>query len=300
MSTGWTLGPLGGSATDLRNLGINIVDADGWDSMPGKRAANPEIAYNDGEYSDPRKWFSGRTLPLKFILLDQNTAGGVTHPYGAEGHLRENIDTLLGLLYARNNHLSLRKDVPAPVAVGGRHEREAVVEVIDLIPILEEHKLLREAIVQFRMVEGLWRQIETTGTAAPQKTAGLTGQTGTSHGFNVVTGGNAPVRGGISGAFEVIFTANSAITNPKLTVDSTGEFVQYSGTLTAGEILTFDIGQKTIVIDDSGTLARADSGKGVQHAWWLDLDPASTIAVTATIQAASNFDIEVKWYDRWL
>lgn len=301
MATGWKLGPLGGSLTDIRNLGINLLEVDGWDSFPAKRADNPEISYSDGAFSDPRKWYSGRELPLKVVLLDSDATGGVTHPEGREGHLRANIDTLLGLLNVRNNFLSLRKDVPAPASVGGRHEREAVCEVVNFFGVDQslDGGVPREGVVLFDMIEAFWRQIETTGTAAPQKTTGVAGVTTTSQGFNVVTGGNAPVRGGIAGAFEIEFTANSAITNPRLEVDATGEFISYAGTVPAGDSIIFDVGAKTLVIDDSGTLTRADSGRSTQHAWWIDLDPASTIAVTASVSVASDFDCDVRWYDRW-
>lgn len=300
-TTRWQLGPLGGTLTDVRNRGINIRDADGWDIFGEKRAANHRVAYNDGAFSDPRKWFNEKTLALKFILFDESAGGLVTHPEGIDGHLRENTDLLLGLLNERNNHLAVRKRVPAPATVGGWHWREAVAEVIAAAPVEEGAGAapVREIIVLFELLEGFWRQIEDTGAAAPRKSVGVTGVTTTSQGFNIVTGGNAPIRGGYAGAFEVEFTANSAITDPRLEVDATGEYIQYSGALTAGETITFDIGRKTLVIDDAGTLARADSGRSTQHAWWLDLDPASTIAVTASVQAVSDFDCEVRWYDRW-
>lgn len=122
-----------------------------------------------------------------------------------------------------------------------------------------------------------------------------------SEAFNIVTGGNAPIRpSNLAGAFEIVFTATAAITNPRFEVDATGEFIQYSGSLTVGEILTFDLGARTLVIDDAGTLTRADSGRSTQHAWWVDLDPDSTIPVTASVTSAANWNVEVKWYDRWL
>lgn len=288
MTTGWKL-----EGTDLRTLAYEIVDTSAWDSFPGKKAGNVPIAYSDTEHTDPRKWFAVRTLPLKVEFFRTNAAGNLPAG-GAFEAIQTNIDTFLGLLYKRNGLLDLRKTVPT--VGGGTHERQAMVEVVDFIPLEESLKMLREAIVQFRMPEVLWRQLETSGTHAPQKSAGLTGVTTTSANFNVVTGGNAPVRGGLEGAFEVVFDATSAITNPRIENALTGEFVQYAGTVAAGEQLVLDIGKKTAVVD--GT---TDVGGGVakQHAWWLDLDPGATTQLTASVSVASDFDVTVKWYDRW-
>jgi hypothetical protein len=170
-------------------------------------------------------------------------------------------------------------------------------EVVDFVPIREKFGQLREAMVIFRNVEGLWRQIETTGADAPQKSVALTGITGTSQAVNIAVGGNAPVRGGLAGAFEIQFDANSDIINPRLETDVNGEFVQYSGTLAAGESLVIDVGQQNAVID--GTV-RADSGMLSGHAWMMELDPGGTTACTASVSSASDYDLTVRWYDRWI
>ena len=288
MTTAWTLDSL-----DLRTLALNIEDASGWDSFTARRAGNKEIAYRDGEFSDPRKFFGPKEILLKMVFMNTNAAGVVTSSRAE--HLRQNIDTFLGALYKRNGFLDLRKTVPT--IGGGTHQRSAMVEVLNFTPITEKSKQFRSAMVIFRNVEGLWRQIETTGGSAPQKESALTGITGASQAINVVTGGNAPVRGGLPGAFEIEFEANSDIVNPRFEVDATGEFVQYSGTVSAGESLVIDVGQQTGTID--GTL-RADAGLISGHAWMLDLDPASTVACTASVSPASDYDLTVRWYDRWL
>jgi hypothetical protein len=296
MATAWRLGTLGGSTwLDLRTLAINIRDAGSWDGFSAKRSGNQEVAYRDGEFSDPRKWFRAKEIPLKMLLLDRDASGLVTNPEGAEGHLRENLDAWMGALYKRNSFLDLQKYVPAPG--GGFHWRSAACEVVDFFPIEDENKIVRECITTFRMVEGLWRQYETTGTAAPQKSVSVANVTTTTQAVNVPVGGNAPVRGGLAGAFEIEFEANSAITNPRFETDANGEFVQYSGSLSAGEVLVIDVGQQTATID--GT-TRADAGLTSGHAWMIDLDPDGTTACTASVSSASDFDIAVRWYDRWL
>jgi len=296
MATAWRLGTLGGSTwLDLRTLAINIRDAGSWDGFAAKRAGNVEVAYNDGEFSDPRKWFRAKEIPLKMVLLDRDENGTVTHVEGAEGHLRENLDTWMAALYQRNSFLDLQKYVPT--VGGGYHWRSAACEVVDFFPFEDENKIVRECITTFRMVEGLWRQYELTGTDAPQKSTTVAGITGTSQAVNVTTGGNAPVRGGLSGAFEIEFDATTAITNPRFETDVNGEFVQYSGVVDAGETLLIDIGTQTATID--GT-TRADAGLISGHAWMIDLDPATTTACTASVSSASNYDVTVRWYDRWL
>ena len=287
MATGWKIDSL-----DLRTLAHNVSDASGWDGFPKKRSGNREIAYRDGEFSNPRKWFGPKELLLNVVLLDTNASGVVVSSRAQ--HLRENLDALLGALYKRNGFLDVRKTVAFS---GGTHERSAMCEVIDAIEVSESFGLVREMALRFRMVEGLWRQIETAGADAPQKSVALTGITGTSQAVNVVTGGNAPVRGGLAGALEIEFEANSDIINPRFETDVQGEFVQYSGTLSAGESFVIDIGQQQAVID--GT-TRADSGMLSGNAWMIDFDPDTTTACTATVSSASNYDLTVRWYDRWL
>jgi len=288
MSTPWTL-----EGTDLRTLAFNIGSTSGWDAFPSKRSGDLEIAFMDAVLTDPRKWIQAREIPLELEMFRTNASGGVPAGGAAEA-LRTNIDTLLGLLYKRNGYLDLRQTVPT--VGGGTHARSAQVEVNDFIPLEEDKKMLRKALINFKMVEGLWRQIETAGGGVPQKTAGKTGITAATDNFNVITGGNAPVRGGVLGAFTVEFIATAGITNPRFEVLATGEFVQYSGSLTAGQSIVFDVGRKTAVID--GTI---DAGGGITkaHAWWLDLDPASTTQIDVSVSVASNFDVEVLWYDRW-
>ncbi len=275
-------------------MAVNITEASGWDGFPRKRAGNLETAYNDGEFSDPRKWFGPREVALDLVFLDTDSAGQITHPEGAEGHLRTNVDTFLGKLYKRNGFLDLRKTVPT--VGGGTHQRSLMCEVLDFFPIEESNKIIREATVVFRGVEGLWRQIETTGAEAPQKSVTVAGITGTSQAVNITTGGNAPVRGGLAAAFTIEFDVTTAITNPRLEVDATGEYVQYSGTVATGEVLLIDVGPKTAVIN---TTTRADAGLISGQAWMIDLDPASTTACTAS-STAGNYDVTVRWYDRWI
>lgn len=288
MSTGWTL-----EGIDLRTLAINIGSTAGWDAFPSKRAGDLEIAFMDAVLTDPRKWIQAREIPLEIELFRTNASGGLPVGGAAEA-LRTNIDTLLGLLYKRNGYLDLRQTVPT--VGGGTHDRSAQVEVNDFIALEEDKKMLRKALINFKMVEGLWRQIETTGGGVPQKTAGLTNVTTATANFNVITGGNAPVRGGLRDAFVVKFTANSGIINPRFEVLATGEFVQYSGSLTAAQVIVFDIGRKTAVID--GTI-NAGGGITKGHAWWLDLDPASTTQIDVSVSVASDFDVEMLFYDRW-
>jgi len=285
--TGWSLEGL-----DLRTLALNIEDTAGWDMFPPKRSGNVAIAYWDGEFSDPRKWFEASEVLLKIVFMDTNASGAVTSSRAQ--HLRENIDTFLGKLYKRDGFLDLRKTVAYS---GGTHQRQAMCEVLNAVPLGDRHNRWRETAVIFRNVEGLWRQIETTGSDAPQKSVSVAGITNTSQAVSVVTGGNAPVRGGLAGAFEIQFDANSDIINPRFEVDATGEFVQYSGTVDAGSSLVIDIGTKTATIDST---TRADSGMLSGHAWMIDLDPASTTPCTASVSSASDYDVTVRWYDRWL
>jgi hypothetical protein len=294
MSTGFKLGPLGGTLTDVRTQAFNLTTTTGWDGSARKKGRNVDVKYNDGELSDPRKWYGPRIIPLRFIIFDTNAAGGTDHPGGPEGHLRENMDALNGLLYARDSLLELEMTVPGTRAQSGAPtQRAAVVEHLDTIDFEEDFTTLRTGVILLRNVEGFWRE-------KPQATQTEAGVTTASHGFNIVTGGNRPVRPtNVAGSFEIEWTANAALANPRYELDTEENFVQYGGNLALNDVLLIDVGKRTGVLNPAGAATRVDSGLTFGHAWWIDLDPNTTTAVTTTVTLASDYDVETRWYNRW-
>jgi len=281
--TTWTV-----DGTSLRNLAYNIESADGWDAYPGKRSSNPNIAFVQGEFSDPMKWYMSRDISLKLVVFDQSTGGGTGHPGGPRGQLQENVDTLLGLFYARDSLLDLRR--MQANSAGSLIERQARVEVVDAFAVESTRRgdPMRTMVVQLRMPYPLWWELPL----ATQTEANITT---TSNGFNIVAGGNAPASDMV-----VTFDATAAITDPRIEVDSTAEFVQYAGTVAAGSLLILDMHNRTAVLDDQvGGVLKADGGITFGHAWWMQIEPNATTAMTSTVQSASDYDLLIDRYDEW-
>lgn len=268
--------------TDLRNLATNIRTLNGWDSWPGRRGRNFEVPYIHGESSVARKFVPARDLALTMVILPSNAAGIVTTDPAS--HVQENVDTLLSLLWKPNSLLTVTRTMPDGTT------RTIDAEAIDASEIVKGKGAIdREFIIRLRLPDPFWR---VTSPNSPTNQNVLN----TSTGFNVTTLGNAPIADAV-----VRFTANgSSVQNPKIEWTPPGftdpEFLQYSGTIAAGDWVEFDCGRR-IAVTDTG--ARADVGVRFSYPWWLELDPASTIAMTATCTASSDWDVDITWNDKY-
>lgn len=276
MPTGWKI-----DGTDLRTLATNIRTVDGWDSWPGRRGRNFDVPYVHGESSVSRKFLPAKDISLAMTILPSNPAGAVTK--APDAHVQENLDTLLGLLWKPVGLLTVERRMPDFTV------RTARAEAIDLAEIRRGRGPVdREFLLRLRLPDPLWRQTSENSPTSQQVLS-------TSQGFNVVTGGNGPI-----GDAVVRFAATAAVSNPRLewTPPETGnpEYVQYSGTIGAGDYLDIYCGRRIAVFDDG---SRGDAGLRFAHPWLIELPPATTVPMTATCSSATDWTVTVTWDDRW-
>jgi hypothetical protein len=284
MATPWTL-----QALDLRTPAFNLIVSDDWDTFAGKKGNNVDVAFVPGDFSDPVKFLKSKEWALHVMVGGLSAAGTITHPAGSPGHLRDNVDQLMALL-AGNSLLDLRRTV-TDVGAATTHERQALVECLDAVPVKSPYGpgAFRSFVLDWKQPWPYWRQMA-------QKTDTEAGITTTSHVYSIATGGNADIYDA-----EIDFSATSSILNPRLTVTSTGQYIQYSGTVGAGMVLTVKLPNERRGMTATLDGLKADAGLSRGFAWGLFLPSASpTLSLTATVSGASNYDIDIRWYDQWL
>lgn len=200
MSTGWTI-----AGTDMRTLAYEVLSVDGWDGWPGKRGSQIEVPYRHGAVTVPKKFYQPREFSLAIAILATNASGGVTHPEGALGHIRQNTDTLMGLLHS-DSLLTVTQTVPD--AGGGTQTRSILCEVLDVIPVTQLKGIARQMVIRFRAPDPFWRNSQVSDLA-------------NSGSFSVTPGGNAPVAD-----WRIVFKSG---TGQRLTWSTPGTYVEMSG-----------------------------------------------------------------------
>lgn len=270
--TGFTI-----NGTDIRNLAYNISTVNGWDVWPGKRRARTIVADRHGVWPDPAQMYNDRMFSLDMVVLPQSVTGAVTHPQGAHGHLQDNIDTLLALFHS-DSLLDLRRTMPDGTT------RQLYAEVIDAFTIAGG-PLVRRFTAILRAPWPFWAELPAETDTEAVSAA--------SHPYTIAVGGNVPVADPV-----IRFTATAAVTNPRLTVDDTGRYLEYTGVLAITDWVEFDLAARTVTMKNGNPgdayLTRNDGP-------WLEL-PAddATLALTASSTAGTNWSCKIDWKDAWL
>lgn len=267
--------------TDLRNLAYNIIDVDGWDSWPGRRGRNREAAYVHGEGAVARKFIPARDLALRMTILASDSSGNVTKDPLL--HVQENIDTLLGLLWKPNSLLTVTRQIP-----GGdiRTVQAEAIDASDIRPGIGS--VDREFLVRLRLPDPFWSTPATGSPASKNVTT-------TTDTLAITTGGNAPI-----GDASILFAATADVQNPRIEWTPPGatdpEFLQYSGTINAGDSVDFRTGRRVALFSDG---SRADAGASFGYPWWLELTPQTAITFDLSCTVASDWTATVTWNDKW-
>lgn len=243
-----------GSLTDLSDyvVGVRIPN----EYSTGRRGTNPIVQYRHGTQWASRKFVRPSALVLEVAVRETNAAGAVTHTDGKPGHIYENLSVLKRILGGNAGSLvRLQRDAP--------HQGTVYLDVEQLgeaFPTQTRH------IFGFPLTapHPFWIGAADTGnTASP-----------------LVVGGDAPV----GDAVVRLLTG----TDTKLTVDSTGDFLQIVGAMPAGGV-SIDLGAGTCVKVTGG----ADYSNALRRSNAFELDPGSN-AVTL-----STGTMSVDWNEQW-
>lgn len=105
----------------------------GREVINGKRQPTWHVPFTQGT---PLIWdapYEAKTITLSIIVSNTDADGNITYAGGGPAHLRENLDTLLGLFSKRGSPIALERDVPNPA--GGYDTRTAEVTVIEQVAV---------------------------------------------------------------------------------------------------------------------------------------------------------------------
>lgn len=245
-----------------------------------KRGRNRVIAWKQGERSTQPKLYRALRFQLQMLLAYTDSAGVVTHVDGAAGHVYENYLELKRLISGdqlAGSLVTLRRTMP--------HAGDVDID----FEVLQD--IQPEGATRFRMVAfceapfPFWRDATLTVELE-------TAKTGTVETLEVIVGGNEPVPDAV-----IVFAPDTQpVSNLRITHTPSGRFLQYSGTIAAGDTVTIDVGARTAVHSVTGAV---DAALLKSHADWLVL-PIGTFDLDLTCDAGTlDYDVTVSYYDLW-
>ncbi len=251
-------GPPGGSLTDLLDFCDEVRVQTEW--AGGFRGQNPIVQYEHGEFSSPRKFHPAANLTLETYLSYTDSSGMVTHTDGQSGHIYENFGDVKALLTGKQGQL-VRLERIAP------DQGTVFLDVQltgDALPTQKRHIFGWPLRAPFPF----WTGAADNGNSPPTLT----------------NDGSAPV---VNAIIDITGTA----TDPRLTHDDTGDFIEYEGALPAGGIRV-DIGAKTMVRITGG--ADESQNLRVNQPWWMELDPGANGVTVSEASGTPTFSVD--WF----
>ena len=255
----WTydykVGPPGGALVSILDYATQVRILAEWSD--GLRGNDPMPQYRHGEESSPRKFHPAATFAIECTLRETNSVGVVTHVDGSAGHVFENFGTLKSMFAGQQNSLiRLERDAP-----------DSGISYLDCWQIDTARPTQN-------------RQTYSWPMKAPHPFCTGTADNGNS-GATLTPGGDAPID-------DMIIDFASG-TDPRITHDTTGDYVEIAGAVPAGGVRV-DVGAGTCVRITGGT--DYANNLRVNTPWWLELDPgANPITMSA--------GITVDWFDKW-
>ena len=263
--TGWEV-----EGVNVRTAAINIFDVEGWDAFQTKRGGNPRVAYQDGSMWSGQKYFDQGDLALIFVVLDNDAAGGITHPGGAYGELQDNIDALKGIHHS-DTLLDIRKTVPNRGAAG-THERRVMGEPLGFAPFQSGPGITRTFLARYAIPYPHWQELPVRATQ------------------NLGVGAETVDRGGTAPISDSVVTISGA---GRITIDATGRWIE---NLASG-VLIVDMSGPTLEVTKAGAPAPNDFDYAHPELLrWPANQDGSDLAVGVTTTVACDVDL----FDEWL
>ncbi len=244
------------------------------------RGRNREIPWKQGERSTQPKLFRALDFELQFLMRYTNSAGIVTHGDGAPGHVYENYSEVKRLMSGdqlNGSLVTLRRTMP--------HAGDVDID----FEVLDE--IRPDSSTRFRMV-CFCRAPFPFWQSATQTIETETNKTTTTETIEVVVGGNTPIPNAV-----ITFAPNTQdVSNLRITHTPSGRFLQYSGIITAGDTVVFDVGARTAVHSVDGAV---DAAHAKGFADWMVL-PLGTYDLDLTCDSGTlDYDVTVSYYDLW-
>lgn len=202
----------------LDNYAYGITTRTGWDSTPGLAGENFSIPGRDGEVWRAKDYGTGR-LVLELFVAGSDADNAIPAGSTADRTFRNNMDALLGIFGKRSGLITVDKEMEDGSVRRNFAEVGTVItpEYIDGAP-------LATMTVELVFPDPLWRAttattVEPAGSATSPRTIALTG----------LAGITAPITDAT-----LLFVGPA--TNPRITDATSGNWIQYTGTLGAGSV----------------------------------------------------------------
>lgn len=202
--------------------------------VPSKRGDDLKVPYIYGE-RHRTKMFNPRVISLPMWVKGVDSLTG-TVPAGktARDVLHENIDYLSSIFTTRTQ-VALRRTFP-----DGEIAREAQAEVVNEVEFQRQNPLFARFVVDFKLADpffyGLTQKSETTTIDSNPEA------------WTHTNPGTAP-------AIKMEIKFYGPLDKPKLTNTTNGIWVQYNGTIGAGEVVTIDTAAFTVDKDGDNMIS---------------------------------------------
>ena len=249
-------GPPGGALTALLDFAYDVRIVS--EPTSGFRGRNPQVAYQHGEFSSPRKFHPAANVLLETWLRYTDSAGAVTHTDGRPGHVVENYGSMKKLLTGAQASL---------VRLERTNPEDGVVH-LDFELVAEGRPTQAQHIIGWplRSPHAFW-----VGVAASQQTP-----------TTITNLGSAPVG-------DAIIDVTGTTTAPRLTHDDTGDFIEIAGALPAGGVQV-DVGAGTAVRISGG--ADWSDNLVVNAPWWMEFDPGANAVTVSQSSGTPTFTVD--------
>lgn len=235
--------PLTVDGVRLDTLAKNIETLDGRFIVPGRRTPNVTVPADDGELYVPQKVAETGVIGLSMWIRGCDDDGLV--PTTDASEFFKNLDAMVNLFSRDTGLLTLQQTRPDGSV------REAFAEVVsmfDFSVLGRPGERLGKFAVELRIPAVFWQDgaasvnATAAGAALPQNLILAT-----------LAGATAPMK-------ELVLTITGPITNPRVTENATGIWVQYNGVLANGATLVISCADWTATIAGASVLGSITHG----------------------------------------
>jgi hypothetical protein len=242
----------------------NIETLDGRLTFPGTRGDSPTVPGDDGSIFVPNQNFDEGVMTLSMWVKGSDVDGAIPGGSTAMAEFRKNLTKLTRIFGNKYRLLDVRQTWPA----GDIQYMCKVSDAFDFSG--NAYKKLAKFAVVLRVPDVFGQDVNNTDYASATN---LT--SGTSLTLTALDGGSAPTS-------DAIVVVNGPITNPRLTNNDTGEWVQLSLALASGTNWRFNCGTwgtrsgaglSVSSLETAGTNRVAETSYGGGGARFLRLTP---------------------------
>lgn len=251
----------------LDNYAFAITSRNGWDNTPGLIGENNRVPGRDGEVWRAKDYGIGR-LVLDLYIAGSNTDGAVPVGSTADRTFRNNLDSLLAIFGKRASLITVDKEMEDG-SVRRNFGEVGVVLTPDYF-FGEPFALMR---VEITFPDPLWRATTTTN-----QTISITGSALSLTSFAGIT---APIT-------DATLTVTGAVTNPRITDNATGAWIQYTGTVAGGSSWVVNCANFTSTVGGTSVITNTTFNPGPR---FFTVSPSTNLTPSLTVTGGGTLTV---------